>query len=64
MSNYVSLQHCMHVFIDTINVWSTYCWDLQMYIGKDEDRQKHPLGEQVVLTATEKLHGSGVGVTE
>ena len=41
----------------------TCCWDLQIYNEKDEGKQGHQLGKQVVLTLTEKLHGSGLDVT-
>ena len=42
---------------------TAYCWNLQMYVGRDENRQGRPLGEHVVLTLVEKLRGSGLNVT-
>jgi hypothetical protein len=41
---------------------TSYCWNLQMYTGKDDTRQV-ALGEHVVLQLTSQLNGSGLNVT-
>lgn len=41
-----------------------YCWNIQFYCGREEERGPGiPLGEQVVLSLTEPLTGSGRNVT-
>ena len=41
---------------------SYYCWNLQLYTDRDEDRVA-PLGEHVVLSLTKDLTGRGINVT-
>ncbi|PAA53757.1 hypothetical protein BOX15_Mlig004292g1 [Macrostomum lignano] len=41
---------------------NAYCWNLQMYVGREEDREVS-LGEHVVLRLAEGLRGSGMGIT-
>lgn len=43
---------------------TSYCWNIRMYTGKDEARNRDtPLGEFVVLQLSEELKGSGIGIT-
>ena len=42
---------------------SSYCWNLLTCTGRDKDRQGRQLSMRVVLTVSEKLRGSGLGIT-
>ena len=41
---------------------TSYCWNIEMYTGKDENRDR-PLGEHVVINLSKNLQGSGIGIT-